>query len=80
MFVGNNVMEEVASVHTVVMVIVAMAKRDLIQVGMETVPLVQLRWRPSKVTDVAYQQLQVQNECQFVVETLFLANEVFPEF
>ena len=27
-----------------------------------------------------YQQLQVLNECQFVVETLFPANEVFPEF
>ena len=37
-FVGRNVIKEVADAHTV-MDIVAMVKRDLILVGMETVPL-----------------------------------------
>ena len=53
-FVGNNVIEEAGNVHIEETDIVAMVNKALILVGMETVPLMQLRWHLSKVINVFF--------------------------
>ena len=51
--VGKNVITEAVNAHIVVMVIAVMAKKELILVGMETVPMALLQWRLKKVTGVS---------------------------